>query len=200
MTATTPETRIGAAHNLLAQMSSRSHVAPKRLVDPGPTNEELQLIFKAAESAPDHGRIRPWRFVTVSIEKRVALGDAFVEALLRRDLLADEAQIAAAHDKALRAPCLLLAAVSFKQSNPYIPKSERLLSMGCAIQNMLLMAQALTIGSGITSGQAMNDAAIRTLFGLQTYEEAICFLNFGTTLSSKPSRPRPTYSSFVSNL
>lgn len=198
MTARTPETHIRAAHKLLAQMAARSHVAPKRLVEPGPTDEELQLIFKAAESAPNHGRIRSWRFVTVSIEKRVDLGDAFVDALVSRDPLAEKDQIAAAHDKALRAPCLLLAVVSDEPSDPHIPKSERLLSMGCAIQNMLLMAHTLAIGSGITSGQAMNDKAIRTLFGLETYEEAICFLNFGTTLSLKPARLRPAYSSFVS--
>ena len=200
MTGTSKDTHIAAAQSLLTQMSARGHVAPKRLGDPGPTDGELGLIFKAAQSAPDHGRIRPWRFIIVSVEKRVALGNAFVEALLRRDPSADQDQIAAAHDKALRAPCLLLAVVSEAPSDPPVPRSERLLSLGCAIQNMLLMAQTLVIGSGVTSGQAMNDAAIRSLFGLQAHEEGICFLNFGTTLSSKPARPRPAYGSFVSTL
>ena len=37
---------------LLAQMQARSHVAPKRLTTPGPSLEELNLIFSAAAQAP----------------------------------------------------------------------------------------------------------------------------------------------------
>jgi hypothetical protein len=51
MTSIAKYTYIAAAQILLTQMSARSHVAPKRLVDPGPTSGELELIFKAAESS-----------------------------------------------------------------------------------------------------------------------------------------------------
>jgi nitroreductase len=62
-----------AAKALLAQMCARSHVAPKRLEVPGPTTDELNLIFNAAAQAPDHGNIQPWRFILVPQEKRAAL-------------------------------------------------------------------------------------------------------------------------------
>jgi nitroreductase len=186
-----------AAKVLLAQMCARSHVAPKRLEVPGPSADELELIFKAAAQAPDHGRIQPWRFIVVPPKQREALGRAFVQALQARDANASTAELETAYDKAFRAPCLMLAVVSHASSEPQVPVHERLISLGCAIQNMLLMAQALSIGSGITSGQSMNAPSIRQLFKLQEHEEGICYVAFGQVSTHKAKRQRPNTSVFV---
>jgi nitroreductase len=82
-----------AAEALLAQMCARGHVAPKRLETPGPTTDELNLIFNAAAQAPDHGNIQPWRFILIPEEKRAALGKAFLQALQERDANASEAKL-----------------------------------------------------------------------------------------------------------
>jgi nitroreductase len=189
-----------AAEVLLAQMCARSHVAPKRLEAPGPNADELALIFRAAAQAPDHGRIQPWRFIVVPSNQREALGHAFTQALQARDANASPAELATAYDKAFRAPCLVLAVVSHTPSEPQVPVHERLISLGCAIQNMLLMAQALSIGSGITSGQAMNARSIRELFKLQEHEEGICYVAFGQVHAHKPQRPRLSESTRVTSL
>ncbi len=186
--------------NLLLQMTARRNVAPKRLVEPGPTEEQLNLIFRAASNAPDHGRLQPWRFILVPHSKRAELGNAFVKALKQRDSNPSQDQIAAAYEKAFRAPCLMIAVISSLPSEPAVPLNERLISLGCAMQNMLLMAETLAIGSGITSGQAMNAQSIRDLFFFTEHEEGICFVNFGTVSSRKPARPRAPPSSFVSTL
>ena len=189
-----------AAEVLLAQMCARSHVAPKRLEAPGPSADELALIFRAAAQAPDHGRIRPWRFIVVPNDQREALGHAFVQALQARDANASPAELAKAYDKAFRAPCLVLTVVSHTPSEPQVPVHERLISLGCAIQNMLLMAQALSMGSGITSGQAMNAPSIRELFKLQEHEEGICYVAFGHASAHKARRQRPEILNFVTVL
>ncbi len=186
--------------NLLELMAARKNIAPKRLVSPGPDLHQLELIFKAASHAPDHGQLNPWRFITVPDSKRNALGSAFVAALKTRDSTATQEQIDASYSKAFRAPCIVFSTLNLEQSNPQIPKAERLISLGCAIQNMLLMAKSLNIGSGITSGQAVNSKYLRELFSLSELEEGICFLNFGTIESEKPNRSRPNPSSFVSSL
>ncbi len=41
-----------------------------KLASPGPDQEELDKMFQSALRAPDHGRLRPWRFVVVPEEKR----------------------------------------------------------------------------------------------------------------------------------
>ena len=77
---------------------------------------------------------------------------------------------------------------------------ERLISLGCAIQNILLSAHADGFGSGLVSGQALQTTGLRQLFALRENEQAVCFVAIGTADRSKPIRPRPQPSSFVSEL
>ena len=33
------------------------------LTDPAPTSEEMSEVYKGALRAPDHARLRPWKFI-----------------------------------------------------------------------------------------------------------------------------------------
>lgn len=156
-------------------------------------------MFLAA-AAPDHGEIGPWRFVVVSAEKRELLADAFAQALLERDAEAIEGQLATAREKAFRAPFVALAIARLGPSEPNIDPLERMVSVGAAIQNILLTAHSMGFGCGLTSGQAMRSIPLRHLFRLGEGEQAICCVNVGTVQKQKPMRLRPEISSFVSSL
>ncbi|MFM1817716.1 MAG: hypothetical protein RL364_576 [Pseudomonadota bacterium] len=175
-------------------------MAPRRLIEPGPTAQQLQQLVLAAAQAPDHERQRPWRLIEVPRQRRVDLGRAFEAALLERDPQADPDARTSAFDKAQRAPCLLLAVVRQPQNTDDVPLSERLISLGCAIQNLLLAAQSMGYGSGLTSGQAMASEPLRKLFGLAAHEQAICFVNVGTVSAHKAPRPRPEVSEVFTSL
>ncbi len=177
-----------AAHDLI---QARQTILPKRLLSPGPGEAALQAILTAAAAAPDHGQLLPWRFVLVPTNQRAALGDVFQQALCARDPLATADQLAQAREKAFRAPVLLLLVVDGERGDPDIDLHERLISAGCAVQNMLLMATALGFGSAITSGKALKSAPLRSLFGLKALEHAPCFVSLGTVQSSRPARARP---------
>jgi nitroreductase len=92
-------------------MRSRQTILPKRLMEPGPDANALNLILGAAASAPDHGQILPWRFVLVPVDARSRLADVFGAALLERDADATPDQVAQAQEKAHRAPLLMLVVV-----------------------------------------------------------------------------------------
>ena len=81
-----------------------------------------------------------------------------------------------------------------------IPDVERLVSAGCAIQNMLLVATAQGFGTSLTSGKAMDSTGLRELFALGPLEQAICFLNIGTPVLNKLPHVRPVPADFVSVL
>ncbi len=74
------------------------------------------------------------------------------------------------------------------------------MSLGCAIQNILLSAQAAGFGAGLTSGQAMTSPHLRALFGLRPNEQAVCCINIGTVSKRKPPRVRPVLADFVTYL
>lgn len=184
----------------LRLMLSRHNVSPKRLTEPGPDVAQIQALFEAAASAPDHGEITPWRFVQVPITARIQLGEAFAQALRERDAKATLEQLQSAQEKALRAPFLALAVARLGPADPDIATLERMVSLGAAVQNILLMAHAMGFGAGLTSGQTMNSIPLRELFELDPDDQAVCFINIGTVTKPKPVRPRPILSEFVSHL
>ena len=55
------------------------------LAEPGPNDTELDLIFDAAMRAPDHGRLRPWRFALIRDDARAEFGDVLVDVAARRE-------------------------------------------------------------------------------------------------------------------
>jgi len=183
-----------------ALIQTRQTLLPKRLCVPGPDAAQTRQILAAAAHAPDHHELLPWRFISVPEAARAALGDAFAAALRLRDAAATPQQMEQAREKAGRAPLLLLAVARLRDADDEIAPHERILSAGCAIQNMLLMAHALGFGASLTSGKALQSAPLRALFDLGEDEQALCFVNIGTPVRAKPIRARPEVERFCSTL
>jgi nitroreductase len=184
----------------LTLITSRQNILPKRLASPGPTLEQVDAMFRCAAAAPDHGMVMPWRFVVVPPGKRAVLAEVFGQALCERDPTATAEQVEQARGKAFRAPFLALAIARLGLCEPDIDPLERMVSVGAAIQNVLLCAHSMGFGSSLTSGQGMWSGALRQLFQLAEGEHAVCGINVGTVSTRKPMRLRPSVSSFVSSL
>ena len=185
---------------LATLVQSRQTILPKRLTAPGPSANEFLQILTAAASAPDHGQLVPWRFIEVPASTRGLLAEQFSSALIDRDSHASPEQIAQAREKAFRAPTLMLVVVDNAPNVTHIELHERILSAGCAVQNMLLMATALGFGSALTSGKALKFEGFRQLFGLTVHDHPMCFISIGTALKRKSERILPVASDFTRQL
>lgn len=201
-----------------ALIHSRHNVSPRWLDEPGPSAQQCQDILGTAAAAPDHGKLVPWRFVIVPKQRRELLAEVFGQALLDRDPNASPDQMDSAREKAHRSPFLMLAIARLAGSDSLTDESrqvkagrvvanetavrdaERLVSFGCAIQNILLSAHGAGFGTGLTSGQAMTSPRLRNLFSLTEHEQAVCCINIGTATKGKPARLRPDMASYVSSL
>jgi nitroreductase len=184
-----------------ALISSRQNVSPKRLVEPGPSAEQLDALLSLAAAAPDHGLLMPWRFILVPSGQRHRLAEMFALALIDRDPGATLEQIESAREKAHRAPLLLVAIACLGPREPNTPPLERMVSMGAAIQNILLGAHAMGFGAGLTSGQAMASQRLHDLCGLAEGEAAVCCINIGTASKRKSAaRVRPLPAAFLHEL
>ena len=179
---------------------SRRTTLPKRLRGPGPDAGQRACILQAAAAAPDHDQILPWRFIEVPEQRRASLGQAFADALLERDPQADAPACSQAREKAMRSPWLLLVVVRTGGEPAEIPVTERVLSAGAAIQNMLLMATAFGLGSALTSGKALQSQALRQLFALKDKEQALSFINIGHIGEPRQPRTRPEVAQYFSVL
>ena len=183
-----------------ALITSRRNVSPRRLAEPAPSFEQLQSLLTLAASAPDHGQLTPWRFVVVPGDKRGLLAEAFALALIDRDPGATLAQIEAAREKAYRAPLLVLAIAALSGGSEEITATDRLVSLGAAIQNVLLGAQAMGVGAGLTSGRSIASTRVRALFAVREGEEPVCFISMGTPGRLRERRERPHADMFVTEL
>jgi len=183
-----------------ALIHGRHKVGIKQLGGPGPDAAQLDRLLRAAAAAPDHGPTLPWRFVLVPAGKRARLADAFAAARRECDPDAGPLDLALARQAAFRAPLLLLAVARLAPTRSATPPLERAVSLGCAIENLLLSAHAMGFASGLTGGPAMAAKALRELFTLAPDEQAACFVHVGTGRPHRPPRARPRPEDFLSEL
>lgn len=155
-----------------------------RLTDPAPKGQELDQIVQAALRAPDHARLRPWRFLTVQGDARHALGDLFVRATTARKQLAGEPAVTADEAtklaaKPLRAP-LIIVVIASPTEHPKVPEVEQVISAGCAAHGLLLAAHALGYAGVWRTGSNAFDATVNAGLGLKSHESIVGFIYLGT--------------------
>ena len=138
-------------------------------------------MLGAAAAAPDHGQLLPWRFVIVPRSERTLAGRGVRARPCASATPAPRPeQLDQAREKAHRAPLLLLVVVDGARGDAAVDLAERILSAGCAVQNMLLMATAMGYGSALTSGKALGSQALRQRFDLHRRRTRAVFLSVGT--------------------
>lgn len=173
----------------LELIASRHSVSPKKLVDPGPTEAQLRQMIAAAACAPDHRELAPWRLLRIAPAQRARLAELFEAALHERDPDADAAARADARAKADRAPTLLLAVVRLAPAHDDVVDTERYVTLGAGLMNLLLAAHAMGFGAMLTSGRALRSAAFARDAGLASDERPVCFVSIGTATAAR-RRPR----------
>lgn len=184
----------------LALVCSRQSVAPRRLVSPGPSGDALAAIVAAAGSAPDHGALQPFRVIHVADASRDRLADVFVAAKRQRQPDAAKAVLDREREKALNAPTLLVACARLRADTTAVPVAEQLISVGAAIQNMLLAAHALGFGAILLSGEKTRQPLVRDAFGLGSAELLVGFISIGSIAAASPlpAKRRPAVASYFS--
>jgi len=172
-----PYRRIGTDMEAIEALTSRR--SPAKLVEPAPSDDQLEAILAAAIRAPDHGRLRPWRFLVLRGAARERLGAVMAESLKARapDVPADVVEREG--KKLLRAPLIVVVAAALNEDHK-IPVIEQLLAAGAAAQNMLLAAHALGLGAMWRTGDSAYDARIKAALGLDATDAIVGFVYLGT--------------------
>jgi nitroreductase len=170
---------------------TRASVPAKQLTDPAPDGSDLDTILEAAVRAPDHGTLRPWRFVLIRGPARERLGDVLAEAFRRREPEVDQALVERQRSKPLRSPLIVTVVAHVDRAHPKVPEIEQVLATGAAIENMLLAAHALGYGAIWLTGNGAYDRSVADALGLALDERIVGFVYLGTPSGEPPSPERP---------
>ena len=148
---------------ILALLETRRSGKPREMLGPGPSPEEMERILTIAARTPDHGKLFPWRFVTIAEDQR----DDFA-SVLRRALAEEDPNATPAHhekaDQFARQGGALVVLVSAPVENHKIPVWEQQLSCGAAAMNMMLAAHALGYVAGWLTGWQAYSERVRQAF------------------------------------
>jgi len=179
----------------LALLETRRSGRPREMVGPGPSEAELARILTIAARTPDHGKLFPWRFVTVADDQRDALAHLFRDALDEHDPSAT----AAHHEKEeefAHYPGALVVLVSAPVQGHKIPVWEQELSCGAAGMNLLLAAHAMGYVGAWQTGWRAYDERVRAAF-CGPGERIAGFLFIGKPGNPLEERPRAPLATVV---
>jgi nitroreductase len=166
------------------------------LAAPAPDGEDLDRILQAGLRAPDHGKLRPWRFVLIRGEARAAWAETIVGALLAREPDAPQAVIDKQRNRVMNAP-LIIALGAKLQPGHKIPEIEQMLSVGAAAMNLLNAVHALGYGGVWLTGAHSFDPNVVTALGLEPSDKLAGFLFVGTPKAAPLSTRRPELADHV---
>ena len=166
------------------------------LTEPAPDGSELDLILQAGLRAPDHGKLRPWRFVLIRGAARQAWADTVVAALQAREPDAPEPVIAKQRNRVLNAPLIIALGVKLRLGHK-IPEIEQMLSVGAGAMNMLNAAHALGYGAVWLTGANAFDPRVVEALGLDRTDKLAGFLFVGTPKAVPVTTRRPELAQHV---
>lgn len=173
----------------IALAETRRSAKPRDMVPPGPSDEQLERILKAAIRVPDHGKLSPWRIVIISKDRREAFADLLCASVGVED---SNALRQFAHQGEV------LLVVLSRPVEHKVPVWEQQLSAGALCMNILTATHALGFTGSWLTGAPAYSAAVRDALG-ELEDRIAGFIFIGSPGRELEERPRPDYAQVVSH-
>ena len=152
-------------------------------VKPDPVSRDMiEKLLSAAVQAPNHYKVRPWRFVVLTGEAREKLGEVMAQVFLEKfpDLPpeAQEKALEKERSKPLRSPVLIAVGVD-KPAESKVIEIENVCATAAACQNLLLAAHDLGLAAKWRTGDPARDPKVKSFLGFEPDQYLISFLYIG---------------------
>lgn len=161
---------------ILKNILERRTVKPDRYTGETVDDAYIEKMLLAAHWAPTHGYTEPWEFKVFTREGKNVLfeflkswhidnGDNAIKIEKTRKRIDQSSHIISIGMK--------------RGDNPKIPEIEELLAVGCAVQNMWLVAHAAGLGAYWSTGARAFQPRMRDFLGLSEADKSLGFLYVG---------------------
>ncbi len=175
----------------LEAILTRVTVPPVKMAEPAPDDAALGRMLEAAAAAPDHGKLRPWRFLVIRGSGRERLGELFARGLAAERPGTSDGELEKQRTAPLRAPLIVVAIARLDPAHPKIPAWEQQASAACAVHNLLLAAHAMGFAGKWATGGNAASGVVQEGLGLAAGESIVGLIYLGTAVEPQPIPPRP---------
>jgi nitroreductase len=172
-----------AIHNRQSQGKVKPDPVPRALIE---------KLLDAAVQAPNHYKVRPWRFVVLTGEGRNRLGDVMAASQQARHPEFPVEAFDKCRALPLRAPVVIAVGVD-KPSEAKVLDIENVCAVAAAIQNLLLAAQAMGLGAKWRTSEWARDPMVKEFLGFEPDQHIIGFIYIGYPEFLAEPAPRPSF-------
>jgi nitroreductase len=162
-------------------------------VKPDPVPRELiEKALSAAVQAPNHYKVRPWRFMVLTGEARERLGDVMADSLQEKHPDFPPEAFDKERTKPLRSPVLIAVGVD-RPSEAKVIEVENICATAAAVENLLLAVHAEGLGAKWRTGDAARDPKVKQFLGFESGQYLIGFIYIGYREFESEPRERPSF-------
>ena len=109
----------------LTLLKDRTSTLPRFMAEPGPSDADLAEMVEVATRVPDHGMVRPWRFVVLRGGDRAKMGEVFADALKARKPDASEEATQTERNRGLKEKDAIVAFIYLGTPAGKVPVKQR---------------------------------------------------------------------------
>src|SRR4026209_2172858 len=152
----------------------------------------IEKLLDAAVQAPNHYKVRPWRFVVLTGEARKKLGDVMAASKLDGHPEFPQEAFDKARATPLQAPVVIAVGVD-KPSESKVLEIENICAVAAACQNLLLAAHAIGLGAKWRTGEWARDEKVKGFLGFGADQHVVAFIYVGYPEFIAEYPPRPSF-------
>ena len=172
-----------AIHNRHSQKKVKPDPVPRQMIE---------KLLDAAVQAPNHYKVRPWRFVVLTGNARERLGEAMSASLRERQPDFPQEAFDKAQTTPLQAPVVIVVGVE-KPGEPKVLEIENICAAAAATENLLLAAYAMGLGAKWRTGEWARDAKVKEFLGFEPDQHIVGFVYIGYPEFIVEQPPRPSF-------
>jgi nitroreductase len=152
--------------------------------------EEIERLLETVVQAPNHRMTQPWRFYVLGPKARRAYGEAVGARKARRVEDPEAARAVAAKVAAAEvAVPATIAVCTTQHENPETREEDYAATM-MGVQNLLLAARAMGLGTHLKTGAVMADPRARAALGLPEGERLVAMIHLGEPAAAPEAKAR----------
>jgi len=159
--------------------------------DQSPSKDVVIALLEAATWAPNHHMTEPWRFVVIAGDVRIRLAEVMTSAFVAAAGATPPPPegVERERNKPLTAPVIVALICSPKQVGNVNPQEE-MVAVGAAMQNLLLAAHSMGLGTNVRTGAHAYSEAVRRFLEMKQSESLVGFVYLGYPLEPPPQGKR----------